>query len=55
MIYKCRNCGELFAENEAEYYEPIPGYVEDYDYENYMMCPSCGCLDAEVYYEEEDE
>lgn len=51
MLYKCRNCGEIFTDYEADCYEPIPGFKEDYDYENYLMCPSCGCLDLEEHSE----
>lgn len=46
MIYKCRECGETFDEIFAEYYDPVPGDIEDCDYEDAIVCPYCDSLDV---------
>ena len=48
MTYWCRDCGLIFGDEEAEYYQlDAWSEVSDLDYENSIICPKCHSLDVE--------
>ena len=54
MTYWCRDCGLIFGDEEAEYYQlDAWSEVSDLDYENSIICPECHSLDVEEYKDEE--
>lgn len=54
--FYCNNCGAVFDEDEADYYDDFVGYYGEQEcYQTYMQCPECGDEDCEEYHEEEEE
>ena len=54
-MYYCKDCGHVFDEDEADYYE-LDMWSDKYDLDNEgePICPSCKSLDI-VEYDEEEE